>query len=166
MKFSIIAIAAAAAPGAMADFWISYMSREVPGVPSVVGGNNHGAIFHKEPEISCDQHKKSMIYSDTDDVSGKHVGMRTVPGNRVASPYFRDPLDIVEFNTGAGKPGHHTIYKDRGFAMFDVDGRQTGQCYENRSKVFYLRCPDGGNFVNLEGSSMFFCESELNVTYN
>ncbi|KAI1207328.1 uncharacterized protein F4807DRAFT_462779 [Annulohypoxylon truncatum] len=162
MKISIIAIAAAVAPGAIADFWLTYMARDVPGAPKLVGGTNEGAVFTKDQQITCSD-MRSTIYSDADDVSGHRIGMRTVPGNIVQPPIYRDPLEVVEFNTGMGKPGHHTIYKDRGYAMFDVDGKKTGQCHLNRSQAFQLKCDDNGDTVYLEGSTMFFCESDLNV---
>ncbi|KAI2463464.1 hypothetical protein F4781DRAFT_426332 [Annulohypoxylon bovei var. microspora] len=164
MKTSFITLAAAVAPVAIADFWLTYMSRDVPGAPKLVGGTNQGGVFLKTPEVSCEESLRQTIYSDSDDVSGNHIGMRTVPGKPAQPPLYRDPLDIVEFNTGGGNPGHHTIYKDRGYAMFGVDGQKTGQCHENRTHSFFLKCPDDSDFVYLEGSTMFFCESKFEVT--
>ncbi|KAI1091867.1 hypothetical protein F5B19DRAFT_492930 [Rostrohypoxylon terebratum] len=152
MKVSILALATAVTPGA----------------PHVIGGNSEGAIFTRFQEITCDQ-KHSTIYPNTDDASGIKLGLRTVPGNIVDPPFYRNPLDIVEFNTGKigdGRPGHQTIYKDRGYAMFNVEGQKTGQCYLDRSFTFNLNCPDDGQTIVLEGSSMFRCETNLKVVFD
>ncbi|XDG04570.1 hypothetical protein ABKA04_004185 [Annulohypoxylon sp. FPYF3050] len=168
MKVSILVLAAAVTPGALADFWLSYLSREIPGAPRIIGGNGKGAIFTRFQEVSCDQ-KNATIYPDTDDASGFKMGLRTVPGNIVDPPLYRDPLDVVEFNTGRpgdGRPGHQTIYKDRGYSMFDVNGKKTGQCFLDRGFTFRLKCPSQGQTIILEGSSMFRCETNLDVVFD
>ncbi|KAI1462828.1 hypothetical protein F4805DRAFT_472039 [Annulohypoxylon moriforme] len=165
MKVSILAIAAAVAPGVIADFWLSYMKRTVEGVPTLVGGTDEGGVFHDGPDMSCVRHSRSVVYSNSADVSGKKLGMRIYPGTAASSPLYRDPLDVVEFNTGLRDPGHQTIYKDRGYGMFDLNGKQTGQCYLNRTRPYHLECKDEGDTISIEGSTMFFCRSELGATY-
>ncbi|OTA95102.1 hypothetical protein M434DRAFT_10170 [Hypoxylon sp. CO27-5] len=165
MKISAIVFAAAAASGVAADFWISYLQNNVVNGP-LIAGNRYaeGAVFVKDPQFNCDRDAGShYIWGNTDDVSGDKAGMRTVPGKDVGFPLFRDPLDVVEFNTGSNQPGHHTIYKDRGYAMVDLAGNKTGQCKLNRNFVINLDCYRGDEHIIMKGSSMFFCQSDIGL---
>ncbi|KAI1389573.1 uncharacterized protein F4822DRAFT_205257 [Hypoxylon trugodes] len=158
MKVSVLFIAAAAAPGALADFWLNYFNK--PAVNDFEQGTA-GGIFVANPQITCDNIFGITVFFNSGDVS-KTIGMRTVPGNDVGAPLFRDPLDIVEFNTGDQGPGHHTIYADRGYAMVDPSGTVTGHCRLDRSTTYHFQCPDGhSDSVHVQGSSMFFCTSDL-----
>ncbi|KAI1773481.1 hypothetical protein F4818DRAFT_452954 [Hypoxylon cercidicola] len=161
MKATAIVIAAAAVPGAMADFWMSYLNRIEDtgrGAPTEAG-----VAFLKDPAITCDDVLSPKIWLNVGDASDDHPGMRTVPGDDVGAPLYRDPLDTVEFNTLSEAPGHHTIYKSRDYIMVDVNGDKSGQCYLNRSFVYDLDCSTQNEQVHLLGSSMFFCESDIEL---
>ncbi|OTB06954.1 hypothetical protein M426DRAFT_257336 [Hypoxylon sp. CI-4A] len=161
MKLSIAALAAAFT-GAAADFWLLYLHRDSSTGWVVV--SHSGGAFTNDPDLKCDRDAKGhSIYEDAGDVSGSQPGMRTVPGIFVGAPLYRDPLDVVEFNTLDNAPGHHTIYKDRDYAMVNVDGYKSGQCYLNRSYTYSLDCDVAETHVRLSGSSMFFCESDIDV---
>ncbi|KAI1102099.1 hypothetical protein F4804DRAFT_334618 [Jackrogersella minutella] len=162
MKAPAIIFAVAIAPGAVADFWLTYMNKLMQGPIVLSDGLGEGGVFLKDPVVTCSD-VSIGIWSNSGDVSGSKTGMRTVPGNPVRAPLYRDPLDIVEFNTGDAKPGHHTIYKDRNYAMVDVSGKVTGQCHLNRTHTFKLKCDTWGDPIFMSGSSMFFCESDIEL---
>ncbi|KAI1402310.1 hypothetical protein F4819DRAFT_485773 [Hypoxylon fuscum] len=162
MKATAIIIAMAAVPAAVADFWLSYLQR-IDDMGRAVDSQS-GGTFVKDPQINCDDDVLGLkIWQNVGDASADHPGMRTVPGDNVGPPFYRDPLDIVEFNTLSDKPGHQTIYKNRGYAMVAVDGTKTGQCYLNRTFLYDLDCTTQNERVYLSGSSMFFCESEIEL---
>lgn len=186
MKATAIIIAMAAVPAAVADFWLSYLQR-IDDMGRAVDSQS-GGTFVKDPQINCDDDVLGLkIWQNVGDASADHPGMRTVPGDNVGPPFYRDPLDIVEFNTLSDKPGHQSkcpmrhfptpyqttyancfnfnlaIYKNRGYAMVAVDGTKTGQCYLNRTFLYDLDCTTQNERVYLSGSSMFFCESEIEL---
>ncbi|KAI2625623.1 hypothetical protein GGR54DRAFT_654015 [Hypoxylon sp. NC1633] len=161
MKFAGMIIAAAVAPAVVADFWLNYILRITVKDDNIYRGV--GGAFVNDPRINCQSGDIALrIWDNSADVSHDE-GMRTVPGDDVGKPLFRDPLEIVEFNTLDAKPGHHTIYQDRGYGMYDVHNKKTGQCYLNRTYTYDLSCrKDGAKYV-LRGSSMFFCESDIQL---
>ncbi|KAI0842511.1 hypothetical protein F5Y06DRAFT_306042 [Hypoxylon sp. FL0890] len=165
MKLSITIFAAAAASGVLADFWVIYLVQNVLDVPLIAFSRySEGAVFARHADFNCERDTGAhYIYPNSADVSGDKLGMRTVPGQDVGFPFYRDPLDVVEFNTGSARPGHHTIYKDRGYAMVDLDGKKTGQCFLNRTFTINEDCYRGDTHVTMRGSSMFFCKSDIEV---
>ncbi|KAK0666406.1 hypothetical protein QBC41DRAFT_305239 [Cercophora samala] len=52
--------------------------------------------------------------------------------------------------------GHYTIYKDRGWKMYDTSDRVVGQCRPDRSKSWL--CPGKGL---MDGASMFWCQTSV-----
>ncbi|KAI1142466.1 hypothetical protein F5Y05DRAFT_409612 [Hypoxylon sp. FL0543] len=166
MKVSTaVVFAAAAVPGAIADFWMVYLSRKVHGdaplIDSIPDGD--GCAFVDNPELTCEGDAGThSIYDNSGDVSGKKLGMRTVPGNDVGFPLYREPLDVVEFNVGGNyETGHQTIYKDRGYALVNLVDAKTGQCYVNRTFIYDMDCHLDDHHIILKGSSMFFCQSDI-----
>ncbi|KAI1380585.1 hypothetical protein F4677DRAFT_191449 [Hypoxylon crocopeplum] len=160
MKAITFLVAASAVPGTVADFWLSYISKTAR--TRDLNGDKSGLAILRDPNIICDWSAFTVIWPNSGDVSGDKKGMRCVPGNDKGSPLYRDPLEIVEFNTMSTDVGHQTIYKDRGYAMVDLDGKKTGQCHLNRSFIYDYECWPLGVHVTLKGSSMFFCESSIN----
>lgn len=107
MKATAIILAAAAIQGAVADFWMGYMNRvDDTGRDAVTEA---GVAFLKDPDITCEDDLLGFeIWLNVGDASGSHPGVRMVPGDDVGPPFYRDPLDVVEFNTLGQKPGHHS----------------------------------------------------------
>ncbi|KAI1389574.1 uncharacterized protein F4822DRAFT_442803 [Hypoxylon trugodes] len=159
MKFAALLIAAVATPGALADFWISYVNQEIErnqGKRIVEGG-----YITNGPPSTCDDLTSYHVWPNSGDVSADKTGMRTVPVNPVDPPLYRDPLDITEINTGDAGPGHFTVYKDRGGAMVDLNGKLLGTCGEDRSKTFDTTCDIDRYPARIQGSSMYFCTTGL-----
>ncbi|KAJ2980713.1 hypothetical protein NUW58_g6874 [Xylaria curta] len=115
---------------ALPNFWLSYMKLDSYGLD-----NRHqaGGVFSTpagDPDWQCDDATyDSGIWSNKDDVSGDKYGMRCDPSDDVGFPLYRDPLEVVEFNTGKFWAGHQTIYSDRDYGLYDMDGHKTAQCY-------------------------------------
>ncbi|KAH8168044.1 hypothetical protein CIB48_g224 [Xylaria polymorpha] len=121
-------------PGAslsrLPNFWLTYMKLDSydPHYRHQAGG-----VFTTpsgDPSWACDDATyDSGIFPNRDDVSGNKLGMRCDPSRDVGFPLYRDPLDVVEFNTGKFWAGHQTIYSDRDYGLYDLDDRKTAQCY-------------------------------------
>ncbi|KAI0164326.1 hypothetical protein GGR52DRAFT_585620 [Hypoxylon sp. FL1284] len=162
MKLTAAIIAATAVRGTVADFWISYLNR----IEDLATGSatEAGIAFLADPALTCDDDVLAPnIWLNVGDASSDHPGVRTVPGDDRGAPYYRDPLEVVEFNTLADKPGHHTIYQGRNYAMVDVNNMKSGQCFLNRTFVYELSCQTQNEMVHVLGSSMFFCASDINL---
>ncbi|KAI1260036.1 hypothetical protein F5Y18DRAFT_432676 [Xylariaceae sp. FL1019] len=155
-------LVAAFLPFATADFWLTYLNQRVSdddGVDVYEGGT----FTSDPPQWSCDDWDifNHPIHQIADDVSGSKHGMRVDPKTNKGPPLYRDPLDVVEFNTWKTNPGHQTIYADRGYVMVDINGHSTGQCHLNRTFTIQLFCGTSFTDISLRGSSMFFCETHL-----
>ncbi|XXH03769.1 hypothetical protein Hte_010175 [Hypoxylon texense] len=163
MKATAVILAAAAIQGAVADFWVSYLNRvEETGRDAITKA---GIAFLNNPDISCADDPLGLeIWINVGDASGDHPGVRTVPGDNIGPPLYRAPLDIVEFNTLSQKPGHHTIYASRDYAMVDINNVVSGHCFLNRTFTYQMSCPaQSDETVHLLGSSMFFCQSDIQL---
>ncbi|KAI0460525.1 hypothetical protein F5B21DRAFT_519251 [Xylaria acuta] len=151
-------------PGArssqLPNFWLAYMKLDSydPHYRHQAGG-----VFTTpsgDPNWACDHATyNSGIWEDRDDVSGGKLGMRCDPSRDVGFPLYRDPLEVVEFNTGKFWAGHQTVYSDRDYGLYDLDDRKTAQCYVNRSVVIDLECEFDGRSYTIKGSTMFHCEA-------
>ncbi|KAI1761626.1 hypothetical protein GGR53DRAFT_19242 [Hypoxylon sp. FL1150] len=161
MKATGVILAAAALQGVAADFWVHYVSRI--DVMPYASPTQAGVAFTHNPDITCDSARGPTVWPNVGDASGRHPGVRCDPGDDVGFPLYRDPLNVVEFNTPGELPGHHTIYKARGYAMVDLEDKKSGQCYLNRTFVHDLDCPNDEGRVILSGSSMFFCSSDISI---
>ncbi|KAI1155008.1 hypothetical protein F4825DRAFT_409279 [Nemania diffusa] len=141
------------------NFWLAYMKLDSydPEYRHQSGGVF--TVSSGDPSWECDDETyNSGIWPNRDDVSGNKVGMRCDPSNDVGFPLYRDPLEVVEFNTGKFWAGHQTIYSDRDYSMYDLEDHKTAQCYVNRSIVFDLDCKFDGKSYTIKGSTMFHCE--------
>ncbi|KAI0879180.1 hypothetical protein GGS24DRAFT_513904 [Hypoxylon argillaceum] len=171
------------------NFWLAYMKLDSydPEYRHQSGGVF--TVSSGDPSWECDDETyNSGIWPNRDDVSGNKVGMRCDPSNDVGFPLYRDPLEVVEFNTGKFWAGHQStsfatilstkverkgdhvgikahsfdiyiaIYSDRDYSMYDLEDHKTAQCYVNRSIVFDLDCKFDGKSYTIKGSTMFHCE--------
>ncbi|KAL2066782.1 hypothetical protein VTL71DRAFT_2854 [Oculimacula yallundae] len=81
-------------------------------------------IFPAEP--SCDDAWKSPLYYDRDDVSSSYNGVRCEDGCDESDP---GEITILEMKFHEKNPSlHWTIYKDRGYGMYGLDGKVYGYC--------------------------------------
>ncbi|KAI0430328.1 hypothetical protein F5Y09DRAFT_341746 [Xylaria sp. FL1042] len=142
------------------NFWLTYMKLDSSG-PHY--RHQEGGVFTTPsglPSWQCDDATyNSAIWPNRDDVSGAKVGMRCDPSDDVGFPLYRDPLEVVEFNTGDFWAGHQTIYSDRDYGLYDTHNQMTAQCYVNRSVILDLDCTFDGGTYTVKGSTMFYCET-------
>ncbi|GJC91479.1 hypothetical protein CH63R_01455 [Colletotrichum higginsianum IMI 349063] len=120
MKFTaIIAPLLALVPVCTANFDI-YMNNAW----TVQGGSTGWTIFEADPP--CGQVNNAIIYGNYGDVSGSYIGVRCVgdcfPSNRP------DGIQILEMHFNNNPLYHWTIYKDRGYKMYGLDGKVYGEC--------------------------------------
>lgn len=83
-------------------FWLTYMKFDSydPQYRHQAGGTFTTTPL-REPSWQCDAATyDSGIWPNRDDVSGDKLGMRCDPSDDVGFPLYRDPLEVVEFNTG------------------------------------------------------------------
>ncbi|KAI0544338.1 hypothetical protein F4679DRAFT_589570 [Xylaria curta] len=96
------------------DFWLTYMKLDSYDEPYL---HQAGGVFTTpsgDPSWACDDATyNSDIWENRDDVSGEKFGMRCDPSNDVGFPLYRDPLEVVEFNTGKFWAGHQSTYSSR-----------------------------------------------------
>lgn len=65
------------------------------------------ALEPPDPQCGSDTYD-AQVWPDSDDVSGDKRGMRCDPDDDVGFPLYRDPLEVVEFNTGDFWAGHQS----------------------------------------------------------
>ncbi|KAI1176181.1 hypothetical protein F4777DRAFT_578231 [Nemania sp. FL0916] len=171
MKLSHSALAlVAACPGGLADFWMIYQRRyaEIGRIETTT----YGTSFVRDvTEWNCANDTFThRIFPDRWNVSGTNYGVRFHPWSSLPGPMWHDPLATVEMNLHPSTIGHQTISHEQGYAIIDANNTRSGQCHLNRTFVFDLDCwYDFGDVrvpqfhVNVNGSSMFFCESEIDV---
>ncbi|KAK5629535.1 hypothetical protein RRF57_005250 [Xylaria bambusicola] len=93
------------------SFWLTYMKFDSydPQYRHQAGG-----VFttpQGPPSWQCDEATyDSGIWPDRDDVSGDKLGIRFDPSDDVGFPLYRDPLEVIEFNTGKFWAGHQSTY--------------------------------------------------------
>ncbi|KAI1306374.1 hypothetical protein F5Y03DRAFT_394615 [Xylaria venustula] len=122
-------------------FWLTYMKLDSydPHYRHQAGGVFTTPPQSAPPTWQCDDATYNAgIWPNRDDVSGARLGMRCDPSNDVGFPLYRDPLEVVEINTGKFWAGHQTIYSDRDYGMYDLDNQKTAQCYGEQIHIFYL----------------------------
>jgi len=87
-------------------------------------------IFDTDP--TCADLENNPNYLGSDDVSGDKVGVRcdssSDPYNCAVQGYPADGIDVLEMNF-AGSTYHWTIYKDRNYDMYGLDGNVYGNCF-------------------------------------
>ncbi|KAI1358165.1 hypothetical protein F5Y08DRAFT_351159 [Xylaria arbuscula] len=169
MKVPRLLLSLASAPSVLADFWLVYQRRfvQIGRIEFSIYGTS---IVATAPQWTCENDAFShIIIPDRRDASGaNNYGVEFEPWNAVAGPLWHDPLVSLKINMDYGTEGYKTIAQDKGFAMMSSDEGIGAQCYLNRTFVVDLDCwfthPDPlvEQFnVNINGSSMFFCESDV-----
>ncbi|KAI0424456.1 hypothetical protein F5Y09DRAFT_335744 [Xylaria sp. FL1042] len=174
MKLSHFSFAAAAIPNVLADFWMVYQRRfEQIGRLEYV---SYGTSFFADPPHWDCEHNAFNAFShpivpDERNASGINTGMQFEPWNSRAGPLWHDPLVDITMNLYPSGLGIQTISHDKNYAMTNINGEVSAQCSLNRTYVFELDCwlnhPDlrvEQWHVNMNGSTMFFCESDIGVT--
>ncbi|PPJ55120.1 hypothetical protein CBER1_01490 [Cercospora berteroae] len=122
-QFALItATLAALLPSAFADFDI-YYSTFAEGISQT--SDTGFTIFDGEPD--CNDVFNNQMWGSFGDVSGSKVGFRC-SGSGCTPSRDTNPenIDVLEMNFGDG--GHYTMYKDRDYALVDLDGNQVGTC--------------------------------------
>ncbi|KAI0530005.1 hypothetical protein GGR58DRAFT_518808 [Xylaria digitata] len=170
MKFSTLPFAITVIPSALADFWMVYQRRHAQ-----IGRAEftlYGTSFVRDaPQWTCeDDVFTHRIFPDQRDASGNNYGVQFDPWSSLAGPLWHDPLLTLTVNLYPSPLGTQTISHDRNYAMMNVNNKMSGQCYLNRTYILDLDCwfqhPDPlveEFHVNINGSSMFFCQSDAEV---
>ncbi|KAI2626349.1 hypothetical protein GGS21DRAFT_546049 [Xylaria nigripes] len=170
MKMKIL-LSLAAIPITTADFWMVYQRRYAQFGRAEV--TSYGTSFvHDVPAWTCEKDAFGHhVFQDRRNVSD-HFGVNFDPWNAQPGPLWHDPLVTVNINLTSFEFGRQTIsrFTDDVFTMVNENNVTTGQCYENRTFVVDLDCwwrhPDSRvvqYHVNINGSSMFFYESDIEV---
>ncbi|GAP91515.1 hypothetical protein SAMD00023353_3101250 [Rosellinia necatrix] len=170
MKASLLGLAIMATPTALADFWLVYQRRsaQIGRVESTTYGTS---IIHEAPRWTCERDMfRYRIFPDRRDVGEQNYGIQFEPWGNMPGPLWHDPLIDVTMNLDPSALGRQTISHDRDYIMTDATGEQSARCHLNRTFIIGLDCwfqhpdPKIKQFnVNVNGSSMFFCESDIEV---
>ncbi|KAI1151713.1 hypothetical protein F4825DRAFT_451221 [Nemania diffusa] len=170
MKLSQISLAIAATPAALADFWMVYQRRyaQIGRIETTSYGTSF--VHDMKPWTCEDDTFTHRIFPDRWNVSNDKYGVQFDPWDPLPGPLWHDPLLSVEINLHPSSIGQQTISSDLDYAMIDANNEKSGQCYLNRTFVLDLDCwmqpPDPSIelfHVNVNGSSMFFYESDIEV---
>ncbi|KAI1437648.1 hypothetical protein GGR50DRAFT_52197 [Xylaria sp. CBS 124048] len=170
-------------PTALADFWMVYQRRYAQFGRAEVSSFGTSFVADVDAAWTCDQDAfRHRILRDERNASrrpgpgpgpGQGYSVRFSPWNDRPGPLWHDPLVMVDVDVFSSSiPGRQTIVRNRnatdGFTMVNGHGNVTGQCHENRTFIIDLDCwyrhPDPRvtqYHVNINGSSMFFCESDI-----
>ncbi|KAI1752021.1 hypothetical protein F4782DRAFT_530965 [Xylaria castorea] len=171
MKLFQLSLAIAAISIAYADFWMVYQHRYAQ--IGLTEDASYGASFvHDMSEWTCENDTFThRIFPDRRNISGDSYGIQFEPWNSQPGPLWHDPLGNVNMNLDQSPIGQQTISIPGNYAMIDANNNTSGQCYLNRSVIFDLDCwyqhPDPSIMqfhVNINGSSMFFYESNIEVS--
>ncbi|KAI1269714.1 hypothetical protein F5Y18DRAFT_437541 [Xylariaceae sp. FL1019] len=141
---------------ALQEFWLSFVHRVIyDRVPVVVEWG--GAISTTDPTILFNCNNEAVwtttIWRERNDVSGNKYGMRLQPSG---DPFSEGPIDVVELNTDTFV-GHQTVYADRNYDLYTLDGRIDAHCAVDRSFWTKLNCTRGEKYNLFETSSMLHC---------
>ncbi|KAI0818320.1 hypothetical protein GGR55DRAFT_694537 [Xylaria sp. FL0064] len=173
MKLSHFYFTAAMVPSVLADFWMVYQRRfEQVGRMEFA---SYGTSFWAEPPQWDCRHNGFSAWShtivpDQRNASETRTGVQFEPWNSRAGPLWYEPLVDITMNFYPSGLGIQTISHDDNYVMRNANGEESGQCWLNRTYVFEFDCwythPDPRVeqwHVNLNGSTMFFCESEIHA---
>ncbi|KAJ8130236.1 hypothetical protein O1611_g3392 [Lasiodiplodia mahajangana] len=174
MKASQVSFAIVAFPTALADFWMVYQRRyaQIGRIETTSYGTSF--VNDMKPWTCEDDIFTHRIFPDQQDVSDDKYGVKFDPWVSMPGPLWHNPLLTLEMNLYPSPMGRQTISYDADYAMFDVDkNEKSGQCFLNRTFIFDLDCwvqPPDPNLaelnVKVNGSSMFFYESDIEVDEN
>ncbi|KAI0015400.1 hypothetical protein F4780DRAFT_87363 [Xylariomycetidae sp. FL0641] len=149
MRFLTVAITFLA-PLVAADFWVARLKEPHRKYTA------HRALFFKEQPDCDDVTKWAKWFYITGDVSGNKHGVR------ISGWWGNDDPAEIEWNN---EMGHFTIYKNRNYAMIDVNGTQQGQC--RRDLSWHFDCFDASDLAPVTGHALAFCESSSDTsTFN
>ncbi|KAI0154441.1 hypothetical protein GGR57DRAFT_512373 [Xylariaceae sp. FL1272] len=149
---------------ALQEFWLSFVHRVIYDFRSFEFQNHThneaysaewgGAITTTDPTVLFNCNNEAVwttaIWPQKDDVSGKKYGMRFKPND---DPFGEGPIDVVELNTDTFV-GHQTVYADRNYDLYTLDGRVDAHCAVDRSFWTKLNCTSGEKHNYFETSSM------------
>ncbi|KAK0609426.1 hypothetical protein B0T14DRAFT_441850 [Immersiella caudata] len=147
MKFTTLAVAALAGLNfspAAASFFIYWSQDPVSGTGAYLY-----YFFRGHP--SCNDVINARAYTESDDVS--RIQGVVCDGAGCSNGKFEE-VKRLEMNTDFG---HYTIYKDRGFGLFDTRDRNLGSCRPTREHSFTCGAP-----FSMSGITMFYCDSSVN----
>ncbi|KAI0970458.1 hypothetical protein F4678DRAFT_480643 [Xylaria arbuscula] len=170
MKLSHLTLTATAIPCVLADFWMVYQRRSEQ--MGRVEFTSYGTSFVRdEPNWTCeDDAFRHRVVPDQQDATGLNYGVQFDPWSSRGGPLWHDPLVALKMNLYPSALGLQTISDERDWAMTNVNNDLSGQCYLNRTFVLNLDCwfshPDARVeqfHVGINGSSMFFCETDIEV---
>ncbi|KAF5660539.1 hypothetical protein FHETE_8879 [Fusarium heterosporum] len=162
MKFTILATALLAAflPPAQADFDVFMIERKGSGNP----GEKRWQIWDRTQPNTCTSVFDRYSFRDSNDVSGRKTGVRC----KGACGYLGPTRDIeqLEMNFRPIAPVFHfTIYKDRNYGMYGLDGKKYGDCFVTTGNDYECkRTIPPANFPTFEqihGYRKFHCKSEI-----
>ncbi|KAK8137533.1 hypothetical protein PG984_003026 [Apiospora sp. TS-2023a] len=108
-------------------------------------GDTGAEVYPGYTFFNCDEVEKALWWPVLDDVSGSKQGVRVV-GTDLTSP------DTFEANVGHV---HFTIYKNRGYGVFDVNDKQHGTC-RIEPGLEYVCGPND----DIDGHSTYHCNSD------
>ncbi|KAI0192995.1 hypothetical protein EV127DRAFT_510231 [Xylaria flabelliformis] len=171
MKFSQLFLATVAISITYADFWMVYQHRYAQ--IGLTEDTSYGASFISDmSEWTCEADTFThRIHPDRRNISGQNYGVQFEPWNPQPGPLWHDPLGSVNMNLDQSPIGGQTISIHNNYTMVDVNNDTSGQCYLNRSVIFDLDCwyqhadPSITQLhVNINGSSMFFYESDIEMS--
>ncbi|RBR23842.1 uncharacterized protein FIESC28_03311 [Fusarium coffeatum] len=125
MKFTVLATALLATflPAAQADFDIFKVDHKKGGFVL-----ESWQIWDRNQPNTCSSVFDREFFPDTYDASGSKTGVRC----RGACGFLGPTRDItqLEMNFRHKAPVYHwTIYKDRNYGMYGLDGKKYGDCY-------------------------------------
>ncbi|VBB84471.1 Putative protein of unknown function [Podospora comata] len=138
-------LAALCIKSCVADFWIY----EAGGFGDVVPVT-YFRFYHDPPKCGTTGNNNGQNYLPYDDVS-KRKGI-ACDGNGCEGG---NPNEITRFEMNVDW-GHYTIYKDRGYRMYDKKNNVVGQCRPDRSKSYL--CVGTGL---PDGASVFHCTTSV-----
>ncbi|KAI1851617.1 hypothetical protein JX266_003079 [Neoarthrinium moseri] len=105
------------------------------------------AIAHNFWMCTAELHD-AKLYADRSDVSGDKWGVRY--------ELYGGITDIVEWNTNDENLGHHTMYRDRDYGIYDTNDNRKGRCIPDSTRDFDCLF----QFTRVSGFSILNCTSD------
>ncbi|KAF1975516.1 hypothetical protein BU23DRAFT_442271, partial [Bimuria novae-zelandiae CBS 107.79] len=123
------------------------------------------AVFHGEPD--CGQVLKTPYWANSADVSKEKIGVHCADG-KVCYANDAENVKILEMNFHAKEPNvFHwsmstvSIYKDRGWKMYSLQGNISGSCYPDKGDTFTCANVGGVAIRKVDGVRMFRCKTSF-----
>ncbi|RGP71019.1 hypothetical protein FSPOR_3707 [Fusarium sporotrichioides] len=163
MKSTTLAttLIAAVLPLAQADFDI-FLTHRTIGSDHEYGGK--WAIWDRGRPNTCSSVFDSPLWAPRNDVSGDKTGVRC----KGACGYMGPTRDIeqLEMNFRSHAPVYHwTIYKDRNYGMYGLDGKKYGDCFVTTGNDYncerYVSHGGGTGMEVIHGYRKFHCKTSF-----